>query len=144
MTVRFRMTLTRLRAYEAQAIVSSTTGGGFDYSYADILGELPSSWLCGIAANGDVIEPPCSAGHQAALDWIPITSSPGRGVAAEQRVVPADAHVSQPLLQRPPSLGPHRERDRPGDEPESLPALRLAALQWIWQRLLPKPTGCSS
>jgi hypothetical protein len=48
----------------------SDLSGGFDYSYADVIGQPPSSWPCGIAANGQVIEPPCSTGHQAALDWI--------------------------------------------------------------------------
>jgi hypothetical protein len=48
----------------------SDLSGGFDYSYADIMAQPPSSWPCGLAANGDVIQPPCSAGHQAALDWI--------------------------------------------------------------------------
>jgi hypothetical protein len=48
----------------------SDLSGGFDYTYAEIMGQPPSSWPCGLAANGDVIQPPCSAGHQAALDWI--------------------------------------------------------------------------
>jgi hypothetical protein len=48
----------------------SDLSGGFDYTYAEIMGQAPSSWPCGLAANGDVIQPPCDAGHQAALDWI--------------------------------------------------------------------------